>query len=41
MALNNVQSVGDDQYWKAEVERVIRDLQQQIKILQSQLNSKR
>lgn len=40
MALNNIQSVGDDQAWKAEVEKIIRELQRQIEILQSQVNSR-
>lgn len=41
MALNNIQPIGDDQRWKLEVERMIRELQQQVAILKSQLNSKR
>lgn len=40
MALNNIQSVGDDQAWKAEVERTIRDLQNQVAILKAQVNSR-
>jgi len=40
MALNNIQSVGDDQAWKAEVERQIKDMQNQIKILTAQINSR-
>lgn len=40
MALNNVQSVGDDQQWKAEVERIILALQREVTILKSQLNSR-
>lgn len=33
MGLNNVQAIGDDQKWKAEVERIILDLQKQVAIL--------
>jgi len=40
MALNNIQSVGDDQQWKAEVERAIKDLQNQVVILTAQVNSR-
>lgn len=40
MALNNIQPVGDDQAWKAEVERIIRDLQNQVAVLKAQLNSR-
>lgn len=34
MALNNVQAVGDDQIWKAEVERQIEALLKRIAILE-------
>lgn len=40
MAINNIQSIGDDQQWKAEVERTIKDLQNQIIFLKSQINTK-
>lgn len=40
MALNNVQSVGDDQQWKAEVERVIAALQKEVAILKAQVNAR-
>ena len=40
MALNNVQAVGDDQQWKTEVERTIRELQRQVEILKAQLNAR-
>ncbi len=40
MSLNNIQSVGDDQQWKAEVERTIKDLQNQIVFLKSQVNAR-
>lgn len=40
MALNNIQSVGDDQAWKLEVERQIKELQSTVKILTIQLNSR-
>ena len=40
MALNNVQPVGDDQQWKTEVERTIRELQRQVEILKAQLNAR-
>jgi hypothetical protein len=41
MALNNIQPVGDDQAWKAEVEREILELKKQVTILASQINSSR
>lgn len=40
MALNNVRSVGDDQQWKAEVERIILALQREVAILRAQLDSR-
>ena len=40
MALNNIQPVGDDQAWKAEVERIIKDLQNQVAILKTQSNAR-
>ena len=40
MTLNNIQSVGNDQQWKAEVERAIKDLQNQVVILTAQVNSR-
>lgn len=33
MALNNIQAIGDDQKWKAEVERQLQELQKQVAIL--------
>lgn len=40
MALNNIQSVGDDQEWKAQVESIIRELQNQVRVLTAQVNSR-
>ena len=40
MALNNIQAIGDDQQWKQQVEYVIRELQNQVKVLQAQVNSR-
>lgn len=40
MAINNIQPIGDDQQWKAEVERVVRDLQAQVAVLKAQVNSR-
>lgn len=40
MALNNVTPVGDDQAWKAEVERTIAELRRQVNILTAQLNAR-
>lgn len=40
MALNNIQPIGDDQQWKAEVERQIKELQAQVAILKAQVNSR-
>lgn len=41
MALNNIQPVGDDQAWKLEVERLVKDLQKQVAILKSQVTSQK
>jgi hypothetical protein len=40
MAINNIQPIGDDQAWKQEVERVVKDLQAQVAVLKAQLNSR-
>lgn len=40
MALNNIQAVGDDQAWKAQVEEYIKELQNQVEILKAQVNSR-
>jgi len=40
MALNNIQPVGDDQAWKAQVEAYIKELQNQVAVLKAQVNSR-
>ena len=40
MAINNIQAVGDDQRWKLEAERAIRELQNQVAILIAQTNAR-
>jgi hypothetical protein len=40
MTLNNIVAIGDDQQWKAEVERQIKELQQTVAILNNQLNAR-
>ena len=40
MPINNIQSVGDDQQWKREVEIAIRDLQNQVALLTIQTNAR-
>lgn len=40
MSLNNIQAVGDDQAWKAEVEAYIKQLENQVKVLEAQVNSR-
>ena len=40
MPINNVKSVGDDQAWKAEVERAIANITTQLAAVKSQTNSK-
>jgi hypothetical protein len=40
MAFNNIQAVGDDQRWKAEVERELKELRRLVAILQSQTNAR-
>lgn len=40
MSINNIQPIGDDQRWKAEVERTIQQLVNEIAILKAQLNSR-
>jgi len=40
MSLNNIQPVGDDQQWKAQVEAYIKDLQNQVAVLNVQVNSR-
>tara|TARA_R110000782_G_scaffold195568_1_gene285038 strand:- start:166 stop:297 length:132 start_codon:yes stop_codon:yes gene_type:complete len=40
MAINNIQAVGDDQQWKKETERVVKELQNQIAVLKAQVNSR-
>lgn len=40
MTLNNIIAVGDDQQWKAEVERQIKELQSTVAILNNQLNAR-
>jgi hypothetical protein len=40
VTLNNVIAVGDDQKWKAEVERQLKELQTAVTILNNQLNAR-
>jgi|TARA_R110000782_G_scaffold21981_1_gene58700 hypothetical protein len=40
MAINNIQAVGDDQQWKQETERVVKELQNQVAVLKAQVNSR-
>lgn len=40
MALNNIQAVGDDQQWKLQVEAYIKELQNQVAVLNAQVNSR-
>lgn len=40
MALNNIQPVGDDQLWKQQVEQIVKDLQNQVAVLNAQVNSR-
>lgn len=40
MAINNIQALGDDQEWKAQVEAYIRELQNQVRVLNAQVNSR-
>lgn len=40
MSINNIQSVGDDQQWKLEVERTIAALQNQVATLTAQTNAR-
>ena len=40
MAINNIQPVGDDQEWKAQVEAAVRELQNQVRVLNAQVNSR-
>jgi hypothetical protein len=40
MALNNIEAVGDDQKWKAEVERQLKKALDRIAVLERQLNSR-
>lgn len=40
MALNNIQPIGDDQAWKAQVEAYIKELQNQVAVLKAQLNAR-
>lgn len=40
MALNSIKPLGDDQQWKAEVEKTIKELQETIAILKAQVNSR-
>lgn len=40
MPLNGIQPVGDDQKWKAEVERELAELKRLVKILTAQVNSR-
>lgn len=40
MALNNIQPVGDDQQWKLQVEQIVKDLQNQVAVLNAQVNSR-
>lgn len=40
MPLNNIRAVGDDQKWKAEVERQIAALTAQVAVLQSKISKK-
>ena len=40
MPLNNIRAVGDDQQWKAEVEKEIQSLKETIAILKNQANAR-
>lgn len=40
MAINNIRPIGDDQQWKAEVERVIEQLQREVEVLRAQVNAR-
>lgn len=40
MAINGFVPVGDDQQWKAEVERIIKDLTDRLAIAEKQINSR-
>lgn len=40
MTVNGVPALGDDQRWKAEVEREIAELKRLVKILTAQVNSR-
>ena len=40
MALNNIQALGDDQAWKLQVEAYIKELQNQVAVLNAQVNSR-
>jgi len=40
MAINGIRPVGDDQQWKAEIEKQIADLKQIVNILYIQFNTR-
>ena len=40
MAINNVRPLGDDQTWKAEVEKELADLKKLVTILNIQFNTR-
>jgi hypothetical protein len=40
MAINGIRSVGDDQQWKAEIEKQIYDLTKLVAILNIQFNTR-
>ena len=40
MSINGITAVGDDQKWKLEVERYIKELERRIKVLESQTNAR-
>jgi hypothetical protein len=37
LPINNIRPVGDDQAWKAEVEKVISELRLQVEVLKKQV----
>tara|TARA_R110000822_G_scaffold92458_4_gene213291 strand:+ start:958 stop:1086 length:129 start_codon:yes stop_codon:yes gene_type:complete len=40
MAINNVRPIGDDQAWKAEVEKEVSELKRLLAILNIQFNTR-
>jgi len=41
MPINSIQSQGDDQRWKAEVEKELADLKRSLGILRAQVDARR